>query len=43
VDVYFTPEFEKEKVGDGPERTVMLFRICKVRRCRFKPVFASTE
>ena len=29
VDVYFTPEFEKEQVGDGPERTVMLFRICK--------------
>ena len=29
IDVYFVPEFEKEPVGDGGERTVVLFRVCK--------------
>ena len=29
IDVYFVPEFEKAPVGDGGERTVVLFRVCK--------------
>ena len=29
IDVYFVPEFEKEPVGDGGERTVVMFRVCK--------------